>query len=125
MTCSTPDKTDGLTVLTEGCKAVEEKIVASGGNFAIQMALRLSLQPTRMSLLPRSERLRRRMPRLTETMTTIRSEWVATRTWAVTARTRTVRRRKDPGMKGRALKTRSERGGARYTVMSTSLYCAV
>merc|ERR1711909_171749 len=37
-TCSTPDKTDGLTVLTEGCKAVEEKIVASGGNFAIQMA---------------------------------------------------------------------------------------
>merc|ERR1712002_149081 len=38
MTCSTPDKTDGLAVLTEGCKAVEEKIVASGGNFAIQMA---------------------------------------------------------------------------------------
>merc|ERR1712025_869964 len=37
-TCSTPDKTDGLAVLTEGCKAVEEKIVASGGNFAIQMA---------------------------------------------------------------------------------------
>merc|ERR1712076_220270 len=37
-TCSTPDKTDGLTVLTEGCKAVEEKIVASGGNFQIQMA---------------------------------------------------------------------------------------
>merc|ERR1712080_403685 len=38
MTCSPPDKTDGLAVLTEGCKAVEEKIVASGGNFAIQMA---------------------------------------------------------------------------------------
>merc|ERR1711962_96 len=38
MTCSTPDKTDGLAVLTEGCKAVEEKIVAPGGNFAIQMA---------------------------------------------------------------------------------------
>jgi len=38
MTCSTPDKTDGLTVLTDGCKAVEEKILASGGNFAIQMA---------------------------------------------------------------------------------------
>jgi len=38
MTCSTPDKTDGLAVLTEGCKAVEEKIKASGGNFAIQMA---------------------------------------------------------------------------------------
>merc|ERR1712080_793751 len=38
MTCSTPDKTDGLAVLTEGCKAVEEKIMASGGNFAIQMA---------------------------------------------------------------------------------------
>merc|ERR1712226_509067 len=38
MTCSTPDKTDGLTVLPEGCKAVEEKIVASGGNFVMQMA---------------------------------------------------------------------------------------
>lgn len=38
MTCSTPDKTDGLAVLTDGCKAVEEKILASGGNFAIQMA---------------------------------------------------------------------------------------
>jgi len=38
MTCSTPDKTDGLAVLTEGCKAVEEKIKGSGGNFVMQMA---------------------------------------------------------------------------------------
>merc|ERR1712222_294993 len=38
MTCSTPDKGDGLAVLTEGCKAVEEKIVGSGGNFVMQMA---------------------------------------------------------------------------------------
>jgi len=38
MTCSTPDKADGLAVLTEGCKAVEEKIVGSGGNFVMQMA---------------------------------------------------------------------------------------
>merc|ERR1719283_226961 len=37
MTCSTPDKTDGLVVLKEGCKAVEEKIMASGGNFVMQM----------------------------------------------------------------------------------------
>merc|ERR1712045_29297 len=38
MTCSTPDKADGLAVLTDGCKAVEEKIVGSGGNFVMQMA---------------------------------------------------------------------------------------
>merc|ERR1712200_49776 len=38
MTCSTPDKADGLAVLTEGCKAVEEKIKGSGGNFVMQMA---------------------------------------------------------------------------------------
>jgi hypothetical protein len=38
MTCSTPDKTDGLVVLTDGCKAVEEKILGSGGNFVMQMA---------------------------------------------------------------------------------------
>jgi len=38
MTCSTPDKTDGLVVLTEGCKAVEEKIKSVGGNFVMQMA---------------------------------------------------------------------------------------
>merc|ERR1719481_843989 len=37
MTCSTPDKTDGLVVLKEGCKAVEEKIKGSGGNFVMQM----------------------------------------------------------------------------------------
>merc|ERR1719495_1005850 len=38
MTCSTPERSDGLALLNEGCKAVEEKIKASGGNFAIQMA---------------------------------------------------------------------------------------
>merc|ERR1711872_1100003 len=38
MTCSTPERTEGLALLNEGCKAVEERIKASGGNFAIQMA---------------------------------------------------------------------------------------
>merc|ERR1712029_313591 len=38
MTCSTPERSDGLTLLNEACKVVEEKIKSSGGNFAIQMA---------------------------------------------------------------------------------------
>merc|ERR1719348_1374342 len=38
MTCSTPERTEGLALLNEGCKAVEERIKSSGGNFAIQMA---------------------------------------------------------------------------------------
>ena len=38
MTCSTPERSDGLALLNEACKVVEEKIKASGGNFAIQMA---------------------------------------------------------------------------------------
>merc|ERR1711892_85937 len=38
MTCSTPERSDGLALLNEGCKAVEEKIKGVGGNFAIQMA---------------------------------------------------------------------------------------
>jgi len=38
MTCSTPERADGLTMLNEACKAVEEKIKGSGGNFVIQMA---------------------------------------------------------------------------------------
>merc|ERR1712117_414933 len=38
MTCSTPERSDGLALLNEACKAVEEKIKGSGGNFVIQMA---------------------------------------------------------------------------------------
>merc|ERR1712112_412286 len=38
MTCSTPERTDGLALLNEACKVVEEKIKSSGGNFSIQMA---------------------------------------------------------------------------------------
>merc|ERR1719431_2101254 len=38
MTCSTPERSDGLAMLNEACKAVEEKIKSSGGNFQIQMA---------------------------------------------------------------------------------------
>merc|ERR1719282_763668 len=38
MTCSTPERSEGLALLNDGCKAVEEKIKTSGGNFAIQMA---------------------------------------------------------------------------------------
>merc|ERR1711892_1231839 len=38
MTCSTPERSEGLALLNEGCKVVEEKIKSSGGNFAIQMA---------------------------------------------------------------------------------------
>jgi len=38
MTCNTPERQEGLTLLTEACKVVEEKIRSSGGNFAIQMA---------------------------------------------------------------------------------------
>jgi len=38
MTCSTSEKADGLVVLNEACKVIEENIKKSGGNFAIQMA---------------------------------------------------------------------------------------
>merc|ERR1711915_1015998 len=38
MTCSTPERSDGLSMLNEACKAVEEKIKSSGGNFQITMA---------------------------------------------------------------------------------------
>merc|ERR1711953_520489 len=38
MTCSTPERADGLTMLNEACKAVEDKIKSAGGNFVIQMA---------------------------------------------------------------------------------------
>merc|ERR1712066_243703 len=38
MTCSTPERADGLTMLNDACKAVEEKIKGSGGNFVITMA---------------------------------------------------------------------------------------
>merc|ERR1712107_470423 len=38
MTCSTPERSDGLELLKKVCEVVEEKIKASGGNFAIQMA---------------------------------------------------------------------------------------
>jgi len=38
MTCSTPERSEGLALLNEGCKVVEERIKSSGGNFAIHMA---------------------------------------------------------------------------------------
>jgi len=38
MTASTPERQDGLQLLTEGCRVVEEKIKAAGGNFTMQMA---------------------------------------------------------------------------------------
>jgi len=38
MTCSTPERADGLSMLNNACTAVEEKIKSSGGNFVIQMA---------------------------------------------------------------------------------------
>merc|ERR1719400_509413 len=38
MTCSTPERADGLSMLNSACTAVEEKIKSSGGNFQIQMA---------------------------------------------------------------------------------------
>merc|ERR1712083_1033007 len=38
MTASTPERQDGLMLLTEGCRVVEEKIKAAGGNFTMQMA---------------------------------------------------------------------------------------
>jgi len=38
MTCSTPERSDGLTLLNEACKAVEDRIKQVGGNFQITMA---------------------------------------------------------------------------------------
>jgi len=38
MTASTPERDDGLALLNEGCRVVEEKIKAAGGNFSMQMA---------------------------------------------------------------------------------------
>merc|ERR1719233_2050598 len=35
---STPERSEGLALLNEGCKVVEERIKSSGGNFAIHMA---------------------------------------------------------------------------------------
>merc|ERR1711997_1252355 len=37
MTTQTPEKTDGLKLLEEACKAVEEKIIGAGGSFNYQM----------------------------------------------------------------------------------------
>ena len=37
MTCSTSEKADGLAVLNEACKIIEQNIKKSGGNFAIQV----------------------------------------------------------------------------------------
>ena len=41
MTCSTSEKQEGVNMLVEGCRVVEEKIRAAGGNFAIQMAAKV------------------------------------------------------------------------------------
>lgn len=38
MTTSTPEKQEGLDALNKACKAIEERISASGGSFNIQMA---------------------------------------------------------------------------------------
>lgn len=43
MTCSTPEKVEGVALLQEGCRVVEEKIKSVGGNFAIQMAPKVFL----------------------------------------------------------------------------------
>merc|ERR1712080_455949 len=98
MTCSTPDKTDGLAVLTEGCKAVEEEILP------YRWRPRWSPLPTKMNLLPRSEKLRKRML-----------------TSAVTSMTRGG---KSLGTRGRALRTRSEgERGSVYCDVQTRVLC--
>lgn len=38
ITTSTPEKQEGLDALNNACKAIEERIMASGGSFNIQMA---------------------------------------------------------------------------------------
>jgi hypothetical protein len=38
ITTSTPEKTDGLQILNDACKAIEERICEAGGSFNIQMA---------------------------------------------------------------------------------------
>merc|ERR1712080_60011 len=113
MTCSTPDKTDGLAVLTEGCKAVEEEILP------YRWRPRWSPLPTKMNLLPRSEKLRKRMLRSTVTMS--RSGWAAVKTSAVT---RMTRGGKSLGTRGRALRTRSEgERGSVYCDVQTRVLC--
>merc|ERR1719268_223046 len=38
MTCSTPEKAEGVALLQKGCEVEEETIKKVGGTFAIQMA---------------------------------------------------------------------------------------
>ena len=52
MTASTPERQDGLQLLTEGCRVVEEKIKAAGGNFTMQMAPKVGLLSIVYRLFP-------------------------------------------------------------------------
>ena len=38
ITTSTPEKQEGLQILQDACKAIEDRISASGGSFSIKMA---------------------------------------------------------------------------------------
>merc|ERR1712088_1160414 len=119
MTCSTPDKADGLAVLTDGCKAVEEKIVGSGGNFVMQMAPKVVTATDEDELAARIRKLRKKMPRWTVTRTTrIKWVWAATRMLAAAARMTRMIRRKALGRRKGA--TRSERRKFSSTVI---LFC--
>merc|ERR1711879_740637 len=101
-----PERSDGLTLLNEACKAVEDRIKQVGGNFQITMAPKVVPPLTRTSWPPGSRELRRRTPRWKVMMMMVtRSAWAATKTSTATmGRTR----REVRGMTTRAMENRDK-----------------
>ena len=56
ITTSTPEKQDGIQILNDACKAIEERISASGGSFNIQMAPKVVTATDEQDLAKQLER---------------------------------------------------------------------
>merc|ERR1712107_904561 len=79
MTCSTPERSDGLELLKKACEVVEERSRPLVATLLFRWLLRLLLPLMRMNWLPGSRGQRRRMPRLRATTMMNRLAWEATR----------------------------------------------
>ena len=56
ITTSTPEKQDGIQILNDACKAIEDRISASGGSFNIQMAPKVVTATDEQDLAKQLER---------------------------------------------------------------------
>ena len=56
ITTSTPEKQDGIQILNDACKAIEDRILASGGSFNIQMAPKVVTATDEQDLAKQLER---------------------------------------------------------------------